>query len=260
MKRTNRTRRNPSDAPRLVGYSRVSLTEQADKGVSLAAQRDRLDAHAKASGYTLVEVVEDRGVSGTLHPHRRPGLVAALDAVRTGRADGIVVVKLDRLSRSTRDTLDLIERADREGWSLVSVSESLDTRTAVGRFVVGVLAGLAQMERDRLAERTTEAMGRVAREGRLRSRFVPFGHALAGTDATDGSDTDARQLVEDEAEQTILVRMLALREEGKGAVRIAGTLARENVRNPRTGGAWSAGTVAAILRTHDRRADALAVV
>lgn len=242
----------------MCGYLRVSLTDQAERGVSLPAQRERVQAWATAQGLDLVAVEEDRGASGGLAPHRRPGLTRALERVRSGEADGIVVVKLDRLSRSVRDTLDLIERSDREGWRLASVSENLDTGTATGRFVVTLLAALGEMERAQIGERTSTAMDHIAREGRARSRFLPFGFRQGASEATEAVAGDRSALVEDDAEQAILRRMLALRDEGNGAQRIAKALGNEGTPNPRTGRAWSTGTVAAILRTADRRAAVLA--
>lgn len=260
MKRTNKARRGlpKSSSPRLVGYVRVSTHEQADGGLSLAAQRERLRAYAVAHGFDLVGLEEDAGLSGSLSPTKRPGLSRALAAVAAGKADGVAVVKLDRLSRTVAHTLALVAQAEREGWRLASVSEALDTGTAVGRMVVTILAALAQMEREQVGERTTAAMDQIAREGRARSRFLPFGFRLAGSDTTEAVAGDRSPLVADQAEQAILAQMLALQAEGKGAHRIAGTLNAAGTVNPRTGSAWSVGTAAAILRTAERRALALA--
>ncbi len=86
---------------RVVGYARVSTEDQAREGVSLAAQRAKLEAYATALDLELVAVREDAGVSAkTLD---RPGLRAALEDLRAGRADALLVPKLDRLTRSVRD-------------------------------------------------------------------------------------------------------------------------------------------------------------
>jgi DNA invertase Pin-like site-specific DNA recombinase len=257
MKRTASRPSTPA-APRLIGYVRVSTADQADRGLSLAAQRDRLEAYATAAGFVLAGLEQDAGLSGGLAPHKRPGLARALEAVRRGDADGIVVTKLDRLSRSTKDTLALVEEADRRGYRLVSVAEALDTGTATGRFVVTLLGALGQMEREQIGERTATAMARIAREGRARSRFLPFGYRLEGSDATEATKGDRTPLERDEGEAAILEAMLALRAEGKRALRIANALNAKGTVNPRTGAPWNRGTVAAILATHDRRARALA--
>ncbi len=112
--RTRRRRRNGAknrskEPPRFVGYCRVSKLDPSENGISLAAQAERLRAWAKAYQYRLVKIERDPGISGTVPPERRPGLTAALHAIQEGRADGLVAVKMDRISRSVRDTLSLAE-------------------------------------------------------------------------------------------------------------------------------------------------------
>lgn len=256
MKRTASRSTSSTSAPRLVGYVRVSTTEQSERGVSLSAQRDRITAYASALGFDLVGIEEDAGFSGALTPARRPGLSRALDMVARGDADGLVVVKLDRLSRKVRDTLDLLDRADRKGWRLLSVSEALDTGSAAGRMVVAVLAALAQMEREQIGERVDAAHARIFKEGRARSRIVPFGYRLAGSDATTVTAGDRSPLVEDAREKAALARIVALDAEGHGTLRIATTLNDEGIHNPRTGAPWSRPSIRSILATVARRSKA----
>ena len=256
------TRRRPvrtpaSQSPRLVGYVRVSTDDQAREGVSLGAQRDRLAAYCTAHGVELVAIEADEAISGKVAPADRPGLAAALERVRAGKADGLLVLKLDRLSRSTRDVLDLVDETRRGAWRLVSVSEHLDTGTAAGRLVVTVLAALSEMEREQTAERTRFALDAIAREGRARSYRTPFGwHTAGGSDRQAAGDR--RPLVEHELEQRIRGRIVRMRRRGFGARRIARALNHSRTPNPRTGGVWAPSTVAALLRTLERRAAALA--
>jgi DNA invertase Pin-like site-specific DNA recombinase len=257
MARRKAARRDVTSGARLVGYVRVSSEEQARHGISLAAQRDRIAAYATAMGLELVGIEEDGGVSGAAAPSQRPGLGRALAALRRGEAAGLVVLKLDRLSRSTRHTLDLVDDCQRRGWRLVSLSESLDTGSAAGRLVLTVLAALGQMEREQVGERTACALAQVAREGRIRSRIAPFGFRVigGGTTAIAGGEN---RLEEVEAEQVILRRIGELSDDGLGARRIAATLNAEGIQNPRTGGTWTHGNVGAVLRTAWRRANAQA--
>lgn len=245
------------EAKRLIGYVRVSTDEQARNGVSVAVQRDRIEAYCRAQGCELISVESDEGISGSVSPARRRGLADVLSQLRRGDADGLVVLRLDRLSRSTRDVLDLVERSRREQWHLVSVSEHFDTASAAGRLVVTVLAALAEMERGVVAERTRAALAQVAREGRGRSRFTPFGWLTAdgGTELAKG---DRRPLVMEPGEQQLLVQMRALQGEGLGARRIAAALNSAGLVNPRTGRAWSYRSVERILGSQARREEALA--
>jgi site-specific DNA recombinase len=149
---------------RVVGYVRVSSEGQATEGVSLDAQRTKLAAYCLAMDLELVALEADEGVSAkTL---RRPGLQRALAALEEGRADAVLVTKLDRLTRSVRDLGDLVERYfGGERWSLLSVGDSIDTKTAAGRLVLNVLVSVAQWEREATGERTRDALAEVKRQG-----------------------------------------------------------------------------------------------
>lgn len=240
---------------RMVGYVRVSTEEQAERGVSLDAQRDRLRAYATAHGFDLLAIEADEGVSGAVRAEKRPAFARAIAAVRNGAAGGIVALKLDRLARNTRDALDLMADAERKGWRLLSVYESLDTASPAGRFTFTMLAGLAQMERETISERTKTAMAEIARQGRARSRFVPFGYRLEGSpDSFTVPAGDRSPLIRHAGERSILARMLALQRKGLGALRIANALNAAGIANPRTGRPWNFGTIGAILRTAARRA------
>ena len=239
---------------RLVGYVRVSTEEQAREGLSLDAQRERLAAYATAHGAVLVSVEADEGQSGSIAPERRPGLARALARVRRGEADGIAAVKLDRLSRVTRHVLDLLDTAQKAGWRIVSVEEHLDTRSAVGEFTTTILAGLAQMERKLIGERTREAMRQIAREGRVRSGRLPFGYRTRrNPDSTRAVAGDRSPLIEHKDEQLLLRGMRDLRARGLGARRIARELNSKRP-NPRTGRPWTPSAVQKLLATAERRA------
>jgi len=228
-------------ASRLIGYLRVSSVGQATNGVSLAEQEHRIRGYCTAHGLELVSVVADEGISGKATGNR-PGLQRALKALRGRRAGGLVVVKLDRLSRSLRDALDLVAQSEREGWELHSIGENLDTSTPHGRFVVHLFAALAQLEREQIGERTRNGMAELRRQGRRISGQPPFGFRFEG---------DRLEPVEEE--QTILGQMLGLGGVGCGPTAIAGALNADGLLNPRTGSPWTPGNVGALLKTAARR-------
>jgi site-specific DNA recombinase len=146
-----------------IGYVRVSTDEQAREGVSLAAQEAKLRAYAELYDLELVDVVIDAGVSAkTLD---RPGLGEALARIDAGEAEGLVIAKLDRLTRSVGDWNTLID-----GWfgkraALLSVGDQIDTRTAAGRLVLNVLVSVAQWEREAIGERTAAALAHKKAQG-----------------------------------------------------------------------------------------------
>ena len=161
--------RKPTSPPprvlRAVGYVRVSTDQQAQEGVSLEAQHVRIRAHCVSQQIQLVDICADEGYSAK--SLERPGIKRALDMLRTGKADAIVVVKLDRLTRSVKDLGYLCDSFFREGlpYSLLSVSDSIDTRSAGGKLLLNVLMSVAQWEREAISERTQEAMNELKRQG-----------------------------------------------------------------------------------------------
>jgi site-specific DNA recombinase len=225
---------------KVIGYVRVSSESQAAEGVSLDAQRAKLQAYCFAMGLDLVGIEADEGVSAkTL---RRPALQRALAALEEGRADGLVVVKLDRLTRSVRDLCDLVEQYFvNERISLLSLGESIDTKSAAGRLVMNVLACVAQWEREATAERTRDALAEVLRQGGT------LGAAALGWTRTDDLDGAGRRaVVPVAAEADTVARIRSLRAEGRTLRGIAAQLQAEG-RATKRGGAWAAEQVRAVL-------------
>ena len=141
-------------------YVRVSTARQDQEGYSIPLQKERLIAFCKAKGWVVAGMFVDPGHSGSTLD--RPGILALMDGVRAGKYDVVLVYKLDRLSRSQKDTLYLIEDVFMANdTDFVSMQESFDTSTIYGRAMVGILSVFAQMERETIAERTL--MGRAGR-------------------------------------------------------------------------------------------------
>jgi DNA invertase Pin-like site-specific DNA recombinase len=158
--RPRRRRRCANNAPVdiAVAYLRVSTEEQAESGAGLAAQRSTITAEADRRGWTIVEWFADEGISGGKGLAGRPGLAAALNAVESGRACMLVAAKLDRISRSMADTVNLRERANRFGWNLFTCDLAIDTTTPVGEAMLGNMAVFNQLERRLIGQRTREAL------------------------------------------------------------------------------------------------------
>ena len=141
-------------------YIRVSTQEQAIEGYSIQAQTERLQAYCTAKGWGVFHTYTDAGFSGS--NMERPGLSQLLVDVEAGRVDCVLVYKLDRLSRSQKDTLHMIEDIFlANDCDFVSMSENFDTSTPLGRAMIGVLSVFAQLEREQIRERM--AMGRTER-------------------------------------------------------------------------------------------------
>jgi len=218
-----------------IGYVRVSTEEQSREGVSLDAQKAKIKAYCDLHDMNLIAIAEDAGISGKSTANR-PGLMEVLTALETGEAEAIITMKLDRLSRSTRDVLDLTDRVQREGWELHSISEKLDTGSAAGRFVLTILAALAQMEREQIGERTRFALDHKRKNGE-RLGTTPFGFIT----------TEDHALVPLDAEQVVLGRITELRDDGIPFAAIAEHLQAEGIPTKR-GKRWHASTVAYLVK------------
>lgn len=221
---------------KVVAYIRVSTEEQATSGQSLDAQRAKASAYAGLYDLELVEIIEDAGVSAkTL---KRSGLEKALTMLASDEVDGLLIVKLDRLTRSVADWQKLIDRffGEKAGKQLFSVADSIDTRTAAGRLVLNVLLSVAQWERETIAERTTDALQHKIRNGE-RCGKVRFGYDLG---------EDGKTLVSNATEQEAIGLMQELREEGESLRAIADQLNQRGIAT-KQGGVWKHTTVKGIL-------------
>lgn len=161
---------------RVAIYVRVSTKEQALEGYSIAEQIERLTKFSEAHGWDMVDVYNDAGCSGANTD--RPRLQAMMDDIRQGLIDKVLVYKLDRLSRSQKDTLELIENVFlKHGVDFESMTEKLDTSTAHGRAMIGILAAFAQLEREMISERMSMGIHARIKEGKWRGGgHVPFGY------------------------------------------------------------------------------------
>lgn len=162
-----RRRRTRAEAPAntAVAYLRVSTSEQADSGAGLAAQRATITAEAERRGWTITAWHTDEGLSGGLAPSKRPGMVAALEAVGKREAAALIAAKLDRVSRSMADAAALLDRSEREGWALTTCDLAADTSTPSGEAAAGMMTVFSQLERRLISQRTREALAALKAQG-----------------------------------------------------------------------------------------------
>ncbi len=223
---------------RVISYARVSTVEQAEGGISLDAQIVKMAAYAGLYDLEIIETVLEPGESGkTLN---RPGLKRALGLLKAGKADGLLILRLDRLTRSIADWQDLIDAyfGERGSKQLLSVNDSIDTRTAAGRLVLNVLITVAQWERETIGERTRDALQHKIRNGQ-RVGKVRFGYDLTADGVT---------LVENAAEQKIIALMRDLRAARYTLRQIAAALTACGILTKEGNTQWQHQTVAYILR------------
>jgi DNA invertase Pin-like site-specific DNA recombinase len=222
---------------RAIGYVRVSTDDQAREGVSLDVQEVRIRAYCEAKGWQLVSVVRDEGKSAK--DLKRPGLQEILGALpkRQRCFDVLVVVKLDRLTRSVRDLGNLTDAFKRARVGFTSIQESVDTASASGELFFNLVASVSQWERRAIGERTQAAMGHLRATGRRISRHARYG---AQFDAAGRVQADPR-------EQATLSRILQLREAGLSLRAISAELAGQGIL-ARSGRPFTASTLRQLVR------------
>jgi DNA invertase Pin-like site-specific DNA recombinase len=203
----------------VVGYARVSTEEQGLSGAGLVAQRRAIEAECERRGWSLVRIEEDVLSGRTLN---RPGLTQALEACRSGEVSGIVVAKLDRLSRSLVDFAGLLVEAQSGGFNLVALDLGVDLSTPAGEFLASVMASAAQWERRIIGQRTKDALA-IRREQGVKLGRPPLPKDALGR------------------------RVALMRKRGMTLQAIADALNAEGVAPLRGGRQWRPSSVRAVL-------------
>ncbi len=233
---------------RAIGYIRVSTEEQASGGGSLATQESKLRAYAALYGIELIDVIVDAGVSAKSLD--RPGIREALARLDRGEADGILISKLDRLSRSVGDWDHLIKHyfGERAGFQLWSVADAIDTRTAAGRMVLNILMSVAQWERETIGERTHDVLQNKQIRGEKTGGSIPYGQMLGESREVlvKGEVKQIKTLVPNPIEQAVIEEIRRLKAAGETLRRIATELNARGIQ--RRGGKWDHTVVSRLLK------------
>ncbi len=185
-------------------YVRVSTDAQVD-GYSIEAQIESLEGYLKSQGWSDYELYADPGFSGK--NLERPAIGKLIKDCKDGKIDTVLVFKLDRLSRSQKDTLYLIEEIfNTNGVGFISVRESFDTTTPFGKAMIGILSVFAQLERETILERTRIGLKKRAENGYWRGGGkTPFAYDY---------DKEAGMLVVNGERKVIFDLMKTLRIQG----------------------------------------------
>jgi DNA invertase Pin-like site-specific DNA recombinase len=206
----------------VIGYLRVSTDEQASSGLGLEAQRARIQNEAAHKGWEVRWLVDEGYSAKNLH---RPALTEALRLLTSHEAEALVVAKLDRLSRSVVDFSNTLSLAKKQRWAVVLLDLGVDTSTPNGKLVAGLMAQIAEWERDIIAQRTREALHAAkARGQRLgRPRATP---------------------------DEVVAQVVELHATGLSLRVIAQTLTDTAVPTTRGAAQWRASTVRRVLNSH----------
>lgn len=223
MSASRRNRKAPEATA--VAYLRVSTDEQAASGAGLGAQREAIEAEAERRGWTIAAWRIDGGISGGKGIEQRPGLAAAIEAVENREAAALMVAKTDRVARSLRTLLTVVDRVERAGGVVVAVDGTIDTSTAAGRFTTQIMGGVAELERALISDRTKAALAVRKAQG------VKLGRASGLSAET-------------------VARIVAEKGTGASLRQIADGLNRDGIPTSRGKSTWYAPAVKVVLDSH----------
>jgi len=157
-------------------YVRVSTDEQAKEGYSIRAQIDKLKNYVQIKDWDFYKVYADEGISGK-NIQDRPAINELINDIKVGKVNNVVVYKIDRLTRSTKDLIELTEIFKEYNCSFNSLMESIDTLTASGRMFLKIIGIFAEFERENIIERITLACEKKVKEGFTLANFtVSYGY------------------------------------------------------------------------------------
>jgi DNA invertase Pin-like site-specific DNA recombinase len=229
------TQRQPT--PGVYVYCRVSTGEQARSGASLDLQERKCRDYAALHDLEVVEVIRDDGCSAK--SLRRPGMDRMREGLRAQQASGVVIWKLDRLSRSVVDYGSLIEELESRGVALMSVCDNLDTASASGRLIVNVMIAVSQWEREAGGERTCDALAEIREQGyhvgRLPVGYDRVGHPGKGC------------LLRPNGDYPLVEQVRVLRESGRSLASIAKFMESGGTHTPGGSIRWYPQTVRRVL-------------
>jgi len=223
-----------------IGYIRVSHPDQVESGLGLEDQENKIKAYCRMRNLNLVNIYRENGVSASIPLAERPVGSQLLKDLKDIQV--IVALKLDRAFRNTTDCLSTVEAWEKKGVSLHIIDlggNSMDTTSAAGKFMLTVLAGAAEMERNLIKERTRAAL-KVKRENGYKTggSVVPYGF---------DADSDGR-LIPNPKEQKIAAIIRKRRNEGASLQNIADGLNKSKIPS-KTGSIWRGSSIKTVLNS-----------
>jgi len=213
------TTMSAAETTRTIGYVRVSTTGQAEEGISMEAQRRKIQAYCELHDLSLAEIIEDAGLSGKSIAGR-PGIQRVLELVKARKIDNVVIFKFDRMARNLKEACEIAELLEKKGVALHSISEKIDTASATGRLFYNILGAMAAWEREIIAERTTVALACKKEKGERVSGQAPYGFRF-----------ENGRVVVDETEQATIAKIVELKTQGHSIRSIVSYLEAHGYRN-----------------------------
>lgn len=240
-------------------YIRVSTAHQVDKE-SLKFQEERIGQYCNSQGFSIYKIYREEGVSAK--DTKRPKLSEMMQDIKSGRLQVVIVTKLDRITRSLKDMIDLLEFFQKHDVKFVSITQNIDTTGAMGRLMLNILGSVAQAEREIDSERVSEHMHHRALSGKWNGGPVTFGFVTrerickelkkagkrddeALKQATDLC-SESKKIHIDEKESEIVKKIYDYYLKFKSIRRITHLLNKEGIKT-RKGSTWATPSIARVL-------------
>ena len=219
-------------------YLRVSTEEQAREGYSIRAQEEKLRSYAHIKDWHIYSVYSDEGISGK-DIDGRPGVRQLIADIESGKVNNVLVYKIDRLTRSTKNLIELVDLFDANQCAFNSLNESIDTSSATGRMFIKIVGIFAEFERENLIERVKLGFERKAKEGHALCTATPsYGYSRK-------RGSKVQDVIDEETQVVQRIFDMYLREDYPLA-QIAHTLNAEEIPTKK-GRRWSGKTVKVVL-------------
>lgn len=236
-----------------IGYCRVSTREQADEGVSLDAQKEKIAVFAREKGLELSDIITEEGVSGSVPLKDRVGGSKIFKAIKDNKVKLVVATKLDRLFRDALDCLAMTREWEKQGVKVLLLDMGIDFSTPTGRAFLTNAASFAELERNLISDRTKDGLEQVKKEG-VKLGGVGWGWGREIDEVDDKGRFKQKLIVE---ELQVIQRIKEMREGGHTYQSICDHLVADGVKT-KNGGKWWPMTVKKICEMDIESLDSLA--
>lgn len=218
-------------------YMRVSTEEQAKEGYSLPAQRRKLMAYCEAHDWPIVAIYSDEGITGSSLA-KRPQATQMIEDATKNQFENILILKVDRLARNTKDLLTIIETLKKYKVHLNAVEETIDYDTPTGKMMLTILGSFAELERSTITARTNAGKEQKRLSGyKIGGGFIPYGYIL-----------EDEQFKANVDQAKVIKRIFELYLAGNSANAICQLFQKEKIRSPKNSDTWERSTLMRILR------------
>ena len=220
-------------------YVRVSTEEQAQEGFSIRAQTEKLKTYALLKEWDIYDIYVDEGISGK-NIIDRPEINRLIKDIKDGKVNNVLVFKVDRLTRSIKNLMELVETFDEYNCAFNSLTESIDTETPSGRMFLKIIGIFAEFERENLISRVTLGLERKAKEGYSLANYISsYGYELKKGEKIQTVIPHEAKIVREVFEMYV--------KENMSMLSIAKELTRRNIKTKKNNSRWNKTTITGML-------------